>query len=158
MSIEIDKPPFKGQCLCGSIKYEIDEIEPQIAHCHCSMCRKFHGAAFATFGEVKANKFHWLQGEKLLKTYLAPNGTKRQFCNNCGSSLIFTPSNDAGEFIEFSLGTLDSEIKLKPDAHIFTAYGASWYNIADDLPQFIEGRAEVTKKEHNKNFHAESKQ
>ena len=43
---------LKGQCLCGSIQYEIDKVEPKMAHCHCSMCRKFHGAAFSTFAEV----------------------------------------------------------------------------------------------------------
>ena len=132
--------PYKGQCLCGLIKYEVKEIEPRMGHCHCSMCRKFHGAAFATLGEAKADNFHWVAGEARLKTYLAPNGTKRQFCDNCGSSLIFVPSNDTGELIEFSMGTLDSKIELKPDAHIFTNYGASWYEIGDNLPQFTEGR------------------
>ena len=44
---------YKGLCLCGSIKYAVDKIEPKMGHCHCSMCRKFHGAAFATFGEAK---------------------------------------------------------------------------------------------------------
>jgi hypothetical protein len=132
--------PYKGQCLCGLIKYEVDEIEPRMGHCHCSMCRKFHGAAFATLGEAKADNFRWVAGEEHLKTYLAPNGTKRQFCENCGSSLIFVPANDAGELIEFSLGTLDSKIELIPDAHIFTNYAASWYEVSDDLPQFTEGR------------------
>lgn len=135
-----EKHPYAGQCLCGLVKYGVDKIEPQMGHCHCTMCRKFHGAAFATFAEAKKANFHWLKGEELLKTYLAENGTKRIFCENCGSSLIFVPANDAGELVEFSLGTLDSEIEIKPDAHIFTAYGASWYTITDQLPQFSESR------------------
>jgi hypothetical protein len=109
------------------------------------MCRKFHGAAFATYGEAKADNFHWVAGEERLKTYLAPNGTKRQFCDNCGSSLTFVPSNDTGELIEFSLGTLESEIELRPNAHIFTNYRASWYEVSDDLPQFTEGRDSIEK-------------
>ncbi len=134
------KGPYKGQCLCGSIKYEVDEIETKMGHCHCSMCRKFHGAAFATFGEAKTDKFRWVEGEELIKTYQAPNGTKRQFCEKCGSSLIFIASNDSGKWVEFTLGTLDSEIELKPDVHIFTDSMAGWYEIADGLPQFREGR------------------
>jgi hypothetical protein len=140
MNKEADNLPYKGQCLCGSIKYAVDQIEPQMGHCHCSMCRKFHGAAFATYAEAKSDNFHWLEGKEFLKSYLAPNGTNRKFCHNCGSSLIFVPSNDTGDFIEFALATLDSEIELKPDAHIFTAYGANWHEITDDLPQFTEGR------------------
>lgn len=49
---------YHGQCLCGSIKYQIDALEPNIGHCHCSMCRKFHGAAFATYGKAKSKNFH----------------------------------------------------------------------------------------------------
>jgi len=104
------------------------------------MCRKFHGAAFATLGEALVENFRWTEGESLLKTYLAPNGTQRKFCENCGSSLIFEASNDDGKLVEFSLGTLDSPIDLKPDAHIFTESGANWCEVGDGLPQFKAGR------------------
>ena len=130
----------QGQCLCGSIKYEVTKIEDRMGHCHCSMCRKFHGAAFATLGEAKSENFRWVSGENLLKSYVATNGTTRKFCENCGSSLIFMPSNDDGKLVEFSLGTLDTDIKLKPDAHIYTKFGANWYEASDDLPKFTEGR------------------
>lgn len=53
--------PYRGQCLCGTVKYAVDAIGPRMAHCHCSMCRQFHGAAFATFGEARAADFCWLQ-------------------------------------------------------------------------------------------------
>ena len=131
---------YQGQCLCGSIKYEVAKIEEQMGHCHCSMCRKFHGAAFATFGEAKSENFRWVTGENFLKSYIATNGTTRKFCENCGSSLIFMPANDDGKLVEFSLGTLDTDIELKPDAHIFTKFGANWYEASDDLPKFSEGR------------------
>ncbi|AMC34287.1 GFA family protein [Janthinobacterium sp. B9-8] len=133
--------PYKGQCLCGMIQYEADEIGPRMAHCHCTMCRKFHGAAFSTFAEAKKSAFRWLTGEASLKTYLASNGTQRQFCEHCGSSLVFISSNDQGEWIEFALGTLDSDIDIKPDAHVFTQFKAPWHEIKDSLPQFAAGRS-----------------
>ncbi|MCF6192757.1 MAG: GFA family protein [Kangiellaceae bacterium] len=141
MNNSTEKHGYKGECLCGSIKYEVDEIESQMGHCHCSMCRKFHGAAFATFGEAKAKDFHWVKGKECLKTYTAPNGTRRQFCEHCGSSLIFIPSNDDGELVEFTLGTLDSPIILKPDAHIFIGNKACWYEVMDKLPQYTKNRS-----------------
>jgi len=131
---------YKGQCLCGLISYEVDKIEAQMGHCHCSMCRKFHGAAFATFGEALSQNFRWISGEEYLKNYQAENGTIRQFCENCGSSLIFKPADDDGSLVEFTLGTLDSGLDLKPDAHIFVAFKADWVSINDDLPQYDEGR------------------
>ncbi len=133
-------PPYTGSCLCGSIKFEVDNIEPRMGHCHCSMCRKFHGAAFATLGEAKVENFRWLQGEDYLASYKAGNGTVRKFCKQCGSSMIFVPSNDSGELVEFALGTLDGGSDLSPDAHIFVDSKASWFEIQDDLPQHKKGR------------------
>jgi hypothetical protein len=130
----------KGQCLCGAVKYRVDEIGDKMAHCHCSMCRRFHGAAFATFGEARKEDFHWVEGEHLLKSYRAPNGTVRRFCSVCGSSMTFAPANDSGDLIEFTLGTLVDQPDLTPDAHIFIGSKASWYTIEDSLPQFEEGR------------------
>ncbi len=115
MSRETDKPAYKGQCLCGSIKYEIDEIELKMENSHCSICRKFDSSAFATFGKVKNANFHWVQGKQLLKIYLDPNGTKHKFCAICGSSMILESLNGPNEVVEFSLSTLDSYIELKPD-------------------------------------------
>ena len=138
--INTKSSPYTGECLCGSIQYEIDEIEPRMGHCHRTMCRQFHGAAFATLGEAKVENFRWTKGETLLAHYKASNGTVRGFCKECGSSMTFAPSDDAGELIEFSLGTLNSEMDLRPDAHIYVGSKASWFEVCDDLPQHEEGR------------------
>jgi len=104
------------------------------------MCRKFHGAAFATLGEAPVADFKWTKGETDIKSYQAENGTVRKFCNQCGSSLIFVPSNDTGEVVEFSLGTLDTPISERPDVHIFVDSKADWYEVEDSLPQCKTGR------------------
>ena len=46
-----------GSCLCGDVAFEITGPVEQMGHCHCSMCRKFHGSAFATFGVVAPGRF-----------------------------------------------------------------------------------------------------
>lgn len=136
--------PYTGQCLCGSIKYEVDEIDSHMGNCHCSMCRKFHGAAYSTLGEAKSDNFRWIEGETLLVSYRAENGTVRRFCKVCGSSMVFAAANDTGKLIEFSLGTLDSEIALRPDAHVHVGSKASWVEILDDLPQYEGDRVNKT--------------
>lgn len=137
---QLNTAPCHGSCLCGAIQFEARHLSPKMAHCHCSMCRKFHGAAFATFGETTVDNFHWIKGAELLKTYQAPNGTRRQFCSVCGSSLIFKPSGEDNGLVEFALGALDDPISEWPDAHIFTAYKADWMELTDDLPKFSEER------------------
>lgn len=136
------KQPYQGQCLCGAIQYEVDAFIPQMGHCHCSMCRKFHGAAFATLGSAKRSDFRWTQGEKELKNYIAKNGTIRQFCQHCGSSMTFFSPKAPEELIEISLGTLDSDLDLKPDVHIYVESKANWTIISDGLPQYKAGRNE----------------
>ena len=127
---------LKGQCLCGSIKYSVDKIEQRMANCHCIMCRKFHGAAFSTYGEALIENFHWIKGKEFLQGYKAENGTVRKFCKKCGSSMVFQVSNDTGDLIEFSLGTLDSDIAGTPDVHVFMANKANWLKVEDDLPKY----------------------
>ena len=46
----------------------------------------------------------------------------------------------SSKIIEFAIGTLDSDIELKPDVHIFTDSKASWHEVTDHLPQYTEGR------------------
>ena len=136
----MSQAPYHGQCLCGAIAYEVDTFSSQMAHCHCSMCRKFSGAAFATFGEARSADFRWTRGESQLQSYTASNGTTRRFCPHCGSSLTFSPANDDGSVIEVALGTLDSPIEQQADAHIFVANRASWHAIEDGLPRYTQGR------------------
>ena len=130
--------PLNGSCLCGEIEFEITQIEPRLGHCHCRMCRKFHGAAFSTFAEAKPQNFRWLKGESMLKTYTAENKTKRKFCGQCGSSIIFESAKSKN--IEFALALLDSEVVVNPDAHIYTESAVSWFQVNDDLPKFLKGR------------------
>jgi len=95
-----------GGCLCGAVKYVVDGTPLLMENCHCSMCRKFHGAAYATISGVRRRDFRWLCGEDSLKAYTASNGTTRRFCRHCGSSLTFhTPAADP-DLIEITLRSL----------------------------------------------------
>ena len=132
--------PYRGSCLCAAIRFEVDRFEPNTGHCHCSMCRKFHGAAYATIAEARCENFRWLAGEDLLKSYTAGNNTTRRFCATCGSSLTFSSPEADPELIEIALACFDDELPVKPDAHIFVASGASWAKPDDNLPQYEAGR------------------
>ena len=138
---------YRGSCLCGVVRFEIDEFLPQMAHCHCSMCRKFHGASYATIASVSRSKFRWVEGEDALKGYTAENGTTRTFCKHCGSSLTFSSPRASDEVVEIALGTVDGDVAVEPDAHIFVGSGANWTVLNDGLPRYEEGRdsAEVKK-------------
>lgn len=129
---------FKGSCLCGQITFEASGFDEQAANCHCSMCQKFHGAAFGTL--VCVSYLKWLSGSSKLQDYVASNGTTRSFCNQCGSSIGFRTKGATIEQLEIAISTFDEDIPIKIDAHIYTNYKVCWNNIADGLPQYGEGR------------------
>ena len=129
---------YSGSCLCGGVTFSVTNFNKQAANCYCTMCRKFHGAAFGTL--VGVSDLTWLDGEHLLKHYIANNGTIRTFCNDCGSSLGFRVKDAPLENIELAIATFDGDIPVTIDAQIFTNYKASWCNLQSDLSVFTEER------------------
>lgn len=129
---------YKGSCLCGKVQFSVTHFSNQVANCHCSMCRKFHGAAFGTLVSVQG--LNWLSGKSLLKEFVATNGTIRTFCMECGSSLGFRVRDTPLEKIELAIATFDDDIPVTVTTQIYTAYKANWYELQNNLPIFDEGR------------------
>ncbi len=132
---------YKGSCLCGKATFRVKTFDDKAANCHCTMCRKFHGAAFSTF--VSVHGLEWLSGTSFLQDYEAPNQTTRTFCKECGSSLGFRSKDHAPEQMEVSLAVFDQDIPVKIDAHIYTHYKANWHDVSRDLPSHAEGRPNI---------------
>ncbi|MFM6321972.1 MAG: GFA family protein [Microcystis sp.] len=78
---------IRGSCLCGNVSYQIDGQLGTITHCHCTKCRKAHGAAFSTVANVQINKFQFTSGTELLKSFESSPGKRRYFCVQCGSQI-----------------------------------------------------------------------
>lgn len=125
----------KGSCLCGEITYEIHGDLVDVLSCHCSMCRKFHGAAFRTRAAVQTADFRWLTGEHLLTHYESSPGEHKTFCSVCGSKMV-TRFDGNTEWYGFPLGSLDTDPGVKPARHIYVGSKAPWYAIADVLPRY----------------------
>ena len=126
----------QGSCLCGVVRYEIrGELGPAF-YCHCSRCRKASGTAFASNAVVEAEAFVLLAGEDALRTYVASTGLSRQFCGQCGSPIL--SSRPGLPLVRVRLGTLDSPLEHGPQAHIYTASKAGWFEILDDRVQYPE--------------------
>jgi hypothetical protein len=124
---------IQGGCLCGRMRYEIDGPLTEVGNCHCSMCRRFHGAAFATYAKIDAENFRWLSGQDLMTVYESSPGMGWAFCRICGSSLG-VPTR--GKLSDLALGLLDTDPGVRPTEHIFVGSKAAWYEITDTLPQY----------------------
>jgi hypothetical protein len=106
-----------------------------VEHCHCSMCRRAHGAAFSTNSVVPTSALKLTAGADLLSEYESSSNRRKCFCSRCGSQL-FIRRVDKPEFTVVALGTIDGDPRARPERHVFVESKASWYNIADGLPQF----------------------
>jgi hypothetical protein len=126
-----------GGCLCGGVRYEYAGEFSQVVYCHCAQCRKAQGSAFGTNAPIEADKFRLLAGAQLLKAYESSPGKQRVFCSNCGSPL-YSRLLARPELLRLRIGTLDTPLGMKPQAHIYAASKAEWYDILDGLPQHAE--------------------
>jgi hypothetical protein len=124
-----------GRCLCEGIAYEIEGELGPVYNCHCSKCRRWHGAAFRTRASVRSEQFRWVRGEELLSRYPSSANVTKTFCKVCGSNLISTYA-DRPEVIGLPLGGLEQHPGRVPQAHIFVGSKSPWYEIRDELPQF----------------------
>ncbi len=122
-----------GSCLCGSVRYDVDGPFEVMSHCQCSMCRKHHGAAFATFVSVPLSGFRWVSGEYEISTYQSSNHGKRTFCGKCGSvTPVFEPETGV---VFCPAGNLDGEFGIQTQTHRIVGSRTVRHVITDELLQ-----------------------
>lgn len=124
----------RGSCLCGSVRYEADGPQLFFAHCHCRWCRRAHGAGFVTWVGVREEGFRVVTGEDHLKWHASSVRSRRAFCTECGSTLLFASKAAPGE-IHLAAGCVDEGLTGAPTAHVFVDQRAPWITIHDDLGQ-----------------------
>ena len=128
---------YSGKCLCGCVQFQISGPISSIIHCHCSLCRKSSGTAYATNGFVYKADFIITEGTDNLTSYETKPGMYRHFCTTCGSPVYSSKDIDK-ERIRLRLGLLDDAILERPSAHIFMASRANWDEIDANIPRYNE--------------------
>lgn len=127
---------MKGACLCGALQYEVDGPFTMVLNCHCSMCRKHHGAPFATFAAAPIGAFRWITGRESVGEVQSSEHGKRCFCKVCGSvAPLLMPD---WQMAVVPAGNLEGAPDLRIEAHMFVSSKAPWHSIEDDLPQHAE--------------------
>ncbi len=131
--------PISGGCLCGAIRYELHTPAKSIEHCHCSQCRRAHGALYASGGLYDSAAVKITQGEKRLTAYESTAGNWRQFCSTCGCHLFMTVDAFPNEIYVWVASLDDGMHPGHPadkEGHIFVGSKAQWEIISNDLPHF----------------------
>ena len=133
MSTVVD--PIPGRCFCGAVRFEVTPPTLFCAHCHCSMCRRLHGAAYVTWFGVPYTGFRVLAGVADLVRYRSSDHGTRSFCRHCGSTL-FCESTNHPDWIDVVLASMERPIDRSPETHFFVDDRADWSHFDDGLPRF----------------------
>lgn len=121
-----------GGCLCGAVRFALDLPSKWCAHCHCSMCRRAHGAGFVTWVGFEKARFHLLRGAQQLQWYDSSPGARRGFCNTCGSTMLFESERWKDE-THVALACIDEAIDRVPQANVFFDAHVDWIPIDETL-------------------------
>ena len=110
---------MKGYCECRRVQFEVDGEIEDFSHCHCSQCRRLHGAAFATFAGVPKASFRYLSGEDEITHYASSADHDRTFCRVCGSN-IYVALDAEPESLYLSMSTLEGDPPRPSGYHILS--------------------------------------
>jgi len=128
---------YEGSCCCGRVRFRVQAPSGSFSHCHCTDCRKTHGAAFASYIGAARARLTFLAGESEITGFTTGTGTRRNFCRHCGSSLTCTLT-DEPENVYLAAGCLDTPLRRNPEYHIFIRSKVPWFDPNDGLPRHRE--------------------
>lgn len=122
----------QGGCLCGGLRYEFTAPLQDIAHCHCSTCRRSSGGIVTTWISVPLTSFRWLAGAP--REYASSATCTRSFCPTCGAQLtLFTRLSPHS--LDITIATLDEPALAPADRHIWVQSRLPWLHLDEHLPQ-----------------------
>ena len=126
-----------GRCQCGQVKDQVQGELKDFSHCHCSICRRIHGAAFVTWGGIARDEFSYVSGEDNVRRYSFSEQADSLSCKTCSSTILVDSKTEA-DMLYITLGTVDGDIDCPDGFHENVGSKAPWYKICDDLPQYDE--------------------
>lgn len=122
-----------GGCLCGSVRYEASgTLGESSGYCHCRMCQRAYGGAFAVFAIFPEENLRFTSGQP--KTYKSSEMGRRSFCADCGTPLIMTYVGTPG--VGILVGSLDHPEDCAPKCHSGIESHMPWLTIDDRLPRW----------------------
>ena len=122
-----------ASCLCGGVSFEVHGPLRQVVHCYCAQCRKTHGL-MGPYTQARLDDLVFTNRASL-KWHQSSDKAKRGFCQDCGSSIFWQPTN--GDMISISAGVINPPTGLSVIGHIYVEHMADFNNLPDDgLPRF----------------------
>ena len=119
-----------GGCLCGAVRFEVEDNFQQLNLCHCDQCQRATGSAHASNLFTHPENIRWTMGKDFVKRFDVPGRViSNAFCSKCGSGLPYV--SKTGKSLIVQAGTLNEAFTSNPMVrHIFWSERAAWYDAA----------------------------
>jgi hypothetical protein len=133
----IPDPPYTGGCLCGAVRWRLDQRPLAVNACHCMDCKKSTGATNVLMLLAKSEDFS-STGETQTYRKKADSGRELDIhrCAKCGTRMFHR--NMASQALVFiTAGTLDDPSWAIPTSHIWVEKIAPGVAIRDDAVQVV---------------------
>jgi hypothetical protein len=129
-------PIVEGGCLCGRVRYRVNNKSAVTAVCHCRHCQRQSGSAFSVMLLLKRSDLE-INGELETYTDKGDSGLQvlRRFCPRCGSAMMSEAAAAPGR-VALKAGTLDDVTGLRPGLHIWCESAQPWVALPDTSPRF----------------------
>jgi len=118
-----------GGCQCGRIRFRVTEPLGRANLCHCRMCQRATGNAFAPLVTARGVVF-----EGTPARYASSDVAERGFCRDCGTPLFYAPTGS--DAVELMLGALDDPSAVTPALHYGIESRVAWLHLSDGLPEY----------------------
>ena len=119
-----------GRCFCGAVNWRATS-DPKVVHyCHCSMCRRWTGAPFATLVWFPRDAIVWTGPAA---SFRASPIAVRTHCAVCGTPLSL--AYDGRDDIALTIGSLDNPQSFGPSHHYGVEGRLPWVDIGKGLPE-----------------------
>jgi hypothetical protein len=125
------EPGVTGGCQCGAVRYAIAAGPAKSTVCHCRMCQRATGNAFAPLFEVMNDALTW-QGSPA--TWASSDECERGFCATCGTPLFYRGVHR--DTTEIMVGTLAAH-DYRPIANHGTESRMDWLVNLAHLPDRV---------------------
>lgn len=133
---------LSGGCQCGAVRYSIPVPKEGVHLCHCRMCQKAVGNAFAALAPVPMKTVKWTRGKP--KYFRSSSEVDRGFCPTCGTPLTFRYRD--GQRLNLTIGSLDTPEAVTPTVHYGTESWVAWLRLKDGLPHEATDMAALKKR------------
>ncbi len=123
-----EEPKARGGCQCGAVRYRIAAGPAKSVVCHCRMCQRASGNAFAPLMEVPSARIDWTGAPA---EWASSDIAVRGFCATCGTPLYYR----SGETTEIMAGTIAPPFAFRPIEQIAVESRRAWLADLPHLPE-----------------------